>query len=412
VDAGYRKEVFLDVQYTSSLGIHISVGRQRAATAGFGVTLGGYVDLARRISLRLGLGLGARAGRATAEGLVLRVPRVRGRDAVTRTSAREVLDDLAFWDAATDEAGRPFDDPLQYVLSRHQKLTVAPLDARQNTAAVDASLRAAVPVPVAGRQAQVAVGIGFERVGDRRSERSGRMRSALDRTSTATQRIRLGFGLPISLANQTLAADAPGGGELVNPTIAVPVSVTRELYQRQVRRRVNDMSTGRTGDADLDRVTDDPAAMLAETSANELGWIRRGVDTMEGVPAGLMPTFGRDLARARILRFRHDLRHLGRTSNYVGYTVRYSRQPQAQLHLDVGRSLATIAARRGDRAGARRWGATLNTLLLQESTWRPRTVFARERGSRTRTRGLALLVRAQTHEQVEVYRNAAQYPPP
>ncbi|HET9657509.1 MAG TPA: hypothetical protein VFP72_19310 [Kineosporiaceae bacterium] len=415
-EAGHRRDVFLDVQYPSSMGIQVAVGRQRSTAGSLGATFAGFVGLPWVLKLALGLGVTARAGTSSAEGLLLRLPRVRGQEAAVRRTSREVLDELAFWATAVDETGRPFDDPLQYMLSRHPDLTVTPLDARQSTTAVDASLRAALPIGFAGRWAaagpQVVLGAGAERTSDHRTETAGRFRSAHDHASTAAQRIRFGIGLPASLAGQALSTGVGDGGRLANPTQSLQAGLTRELYQRLERRRINDMSIGRTGEADFDRVTDDPAPLLSETAVNELGWVRRGMDTMEGIPAELMPTFGRDLARARMLRFRQELRHLGRTTTYPVYTVRYSRQPQAQTHLDITQSLATLARQRRDHTTARRWAATRDTLLLHPSTWRPRTVFARERGSRTRTRGFALLIRGQSHEQVEVNRTAAQFPPP
>jgi hypothetical protein len=414
-EVSHRRDVFLEIQYPSSMGIHIAVGRQRATAGSLGATIAWLVTLPSALKLGLGLGVTARVGTASGEGLLLRFPRVRGQEQAARRTAREVLDELAFWDSATDEAGRPFDDPLQFMLSRHADLTVTPLNVRQSVTTVDASLRAALAVGITGAVSagpQLVLGASAERVHDYRTERTGQLSSAHDRTSTATQRIRLTVGAPTTIAGQALSTDTDSGGQLVNPALPLPTALSRELYQRLERRRINDMRIGRTGEADFDRVTDDPAPLLSETAANELGWISRGMSTMEGIPAELMPTFGRDLARARIQRFRHELQHLGRTTKHPSYTVRYSRQPQAQTHLDITDSLAAIARRRRDQTTAHRWAATRDSLLLLESTWMPRTVFARDRGSRTRTRGLAFLLRGQTYEQIEVNRTAAQFPPP
>jgi len=147
-------------------------------------------------------------------------------------------------EAARREAHRVQDHP-----QLTGAVTVAPLDAHQTTMGAETSIRAALPIQIAGNWLaagpQVVVGAGAER-------------------------IRPGVGLPTTLAGQALSADTGHGGQLVNPTQSLPTALTRELYLRQERRRINDLSIGRTGEADFDRVTDDPAPLLAETAARPM----------------------------------------------------------------------------------------------------------------------------------------------
>lgn len=415
-EIAHRRDVSVEVMYPL-MGMHLAIGRQRSVVIGAGASVGPGVRLHKFLQAAVSVNLAFRQNWAWGDGVVLRFPRRRGREAELHTQFRQMVDDIVTWRTATDQQGRPFHDALECVLARHPDITVASLRTTTNTTGADLGLRTSLQFSLNGGEVLtgpfLSVNGGIERATDRRVEPTGHFRVANELGSSATQRIRGSIGWSEQSGNTSAwAQDTRHHNTLSGGVLPLAPSLTREFYQHADRNAIGAMGVGQKWDSDHDRFAYTPEEMLAEIRTNELEWVGRGMQTVDGVPPELMDTLGRDIARARLLRFSEAITHLGRSTKYANYNINYSMRPEAQAYLDAYQAEATLAARRGDHEQARRWRAARDQLLNAESTWRPLTLIVRERGREIHTQGIALGVKTQTHDQVEVQRTAAQYPAP
>jgi hypothetical protein len=261
----------------------------------------------------------------------------------------------------------------------------------------------------------VTVQASAERIVDVRREASGQLRMPDDQASIASQRVRGAAGLAVGGGSLPLWHDGPSTENSENFVMVGPppvsATVTQELWQRMDRKRLDVMVSGQKMDAEYDRHTMSAEELLAETQVNRLEWIRRAMESRSDVPAELQDTLGYELAAADLTRFDRIIREVSKTTSYAGFIIRYGPRPVARVLADIFGSLVKLSIARAELDQAERWNEARNDVLRTELNWRPRTILARERGAQTRSRGLALLLRTQTHDQVEVQRTIAQYPP-
>jgi hypothetical protein len=375
--------------------------------------------LSDRASAVLALSAGVRGNWTDAEGIVLRLARRRGRDDEHRTHMRQLLADMATWQQARDEHGAPYRDRLEFLLATHPDLTVAPVSSGQRTIGGDVTFRAGLPLAIVKNRAVagplVSVQATAERTMDVRRESDGQLRMPDDQSSIATQRVRASTGLVVGGVSLPLWNDVPAAPDATNTLLAgsppAAATVTRELWQRMERKRMDVMVSGQKMDAEYDRHTMSPEELLAEIRVNRLEWVRRGMDSRSDVPAELRDTLGHDLSAADLADFEQSIRELTKATSYSGYIIRYGPRPGARVLADVFGTLTDLALARDEYDRARRWNDARNDVLRTEHNWRPRTLLARERGAQTHNRGLALLLRTQTHDQAEVQRTVVQFPP-
>ncbi|HET9658377.1 MAG TPA: hypothetical protein VFP72_23700 [Kineosporiaceae bacterium] len=419
IDGGVRKDAYLDVQFPSSIGLQLTIGRQSAGTAGVSVTAGPYLTLSRRARFSAAVTATGRGTWVNGEGVVLRLPRQRGHDGAHRTHMRRLLADLAGWQDARDEHATPYRDRLEFLLAEHPDVTVAPLEARRRTLGADLTLRAGVPVAIVPKALVggplVTMQASVERTVEARREAQGQLRMPDDQASVATQRVRASVGAAVSSGALPLWSDgsAPlaASNMLVMGLPPAAGTVTREFWQRMERKRLDVMVSGQKMDAEYDRELMNSGAVLAEIRANRLEWVRRGMDSRSDVPAELRDSLGHDLVDADLTRFEESVGRLTQASEYAGYIVRYGPRPVARVMADVYGVLTELATRRGEPERARHWVQARNEVLRTDHNWRPRTLLARERGMAGRNRGLAMGLRTQTHDQVDVSRTVVQFPP-
>jgi hypothetical protein len=379
------------------------------------------VELARTQGhlLTVALSLTARANWAAGNGVTFRLARRRDFDNEHRTQLPRLLADLVTWQDARDEDGAAYRDRLEFLLAMHPDLTVAPGTSAQRTVGGDIAFRAGLPGAIVKNGVVagplVTVQASAERTVDVRREASGQLRMPDDQASVAAQRVRGTAGLAVGGSSLPLWHDGSSTANSENFVMVGPppvsATVTQELWQRMDRKRLDVMVAGQKMDAEYDRHTMSAEELLAETQVNRLEWIRRAMESRSDVPAELQNTLGYELADADLARFDRIIREVSKTTSYAGFIIRYGPRPVARVLADVFGSLVKLSVARAELDQAERWNEARNDVLRTELNWRPRTILARERGAQTRSRGLALLLRTQTHDQVEVQRTIAQYPP-
>lgn len=438
--AGYqrRREAFIDIFHPMQ-GLQITAGSIRHQAGELGASAGPSFKLAKDV-LGLRVSGGAKAGGSDThvEGAILRIRREAGRLPEMKDNLKQVVRDLAQWDALRDEQGAPFNDAVAALLARHEKLIVSDMTQDTSVFALEASasvgLAAGHPHKdqrhvTAGPNASVQ--FSTERQQQSYADNSGHVRVLNEQVSVAHHKLRASASLTANVgdpggyprAPQAASSASGGGAPAPSPEAAQPsgtaqvtgfklplgVGATREFGQDYERTSMTVLDFAGTIDADHDRFYNSPQPLVAEVELNREQWVQRYLETLTGWTEAQKQTQGRDLAHRDLDAFLDQARAL-QSSNYAQYNIHDTMMPQAAGHFETLYMLADVAAVSGNAAMAQAVKADRDQLLNEPSTWRRSTMNLFERGRSSAVNGINHVVRYGRTETADAQLQIAEYP--
>ncbi len=391
-----RKEVQFEM-FMSAISLQLSVGSTATRGGSGGVEAGPRI---KKGPFRVWgtAGLSGSRTRADIEAVNLRLQLKRGEEAKSREAAKEMLREMVNWQPDSRSAQRP--DLLSALLARHDNLSVQDVaQFSMVTSGLEFKLQgnATVGAKATGSVGpQAGLALTAERLTEKRNDLGGYYRVVDSHASMATQKLKASGGL-VQRPNLPGEHALHGGahGSFATPTVPLPVTVTRTMWQQSERMHVYPRIVDGKFDADHDRVYTSATAALAELSEHRDAWIARALEVMPYVPGALKDTVGRELAERQIDQLMVDIRHLHKTSKFATYTLTYSIRPQAQAQVDVAHAMQFFAERRGDAEELARQAALRDQVMNQPASWRPLHYIVKEKGQESLSLGLNFVVRDQ-----------------
>lgn len=391
-----RKEVQFEM-FMSAISLQLSVGSTATRGGSGGVEAGPRI---KKGPFRVWgtAGLSGGRTRADVEAVNLRLQLKRGEESRSREAAKEMLREMVNWQPDSRTAQRP--DLLSALLARHDNLSVQDVaQFSMVTSGLEFKLQGNATVgasAVGSVGPQAGLALTAERLTEKRNDLGGYYRVVDSHASMATQKLKASGGL-VQRPNLPGEHALHGGahGSFATPTVPLPVTVTRTMWQQSERMHVYPRIVDGKFDADHDRVYTSATAALAELSEQRDAWIARALEVMPYVPEALKDTVGRELAERQIDQLMADIRHLKKTSEFATYTLTYSIRPQPQAQVDVAHAMQFFAERRGDAEELARQAALRDQVMNQPASWRPLHYIVKEKGQESLSLGLNFVVRDQ-----------------